>query len=109
MKFLIDANLPALLVREFIDAGHECTHMEDLLPRYSPDTSIAQIANDSGAVIVSRDADFVQFSLNGALSVPLIRVRLGNLRRAAIASAIRARMPAMLRSLEAGERIVEIR
>ncbi len=109
MKFLIDANLPAQLAREFTDAGHECTHVEDLLPRYSPDTSIARIANDSGAVIVSRDADFVEFSRNGTLNVPLIWVRLGNLRRAAIASAIRARMPAMVRSLEAGERIIELR
>ena len=109
MKFLIDANLPALLGREFTDAGLEYMHMEDLLPRYAPDLEIAVIANDSGAVLVTRDADFVQFSKNGTLTVPLIWVRLGNMRRAALATAIRARLPTIVRSIEAGERIVEIR
>jgi len=84
-------------------------HMEDLLPRYSSDMQIARIANDSGAVVVSRDADFVQFSNDGALIVPLIWIRLGNMRRAAMAAAIRARLPAVVKSIEAGERIVEIR
>ena len=109
MRFLLDANLPARLAQEFTDTGHDCTHMEALLPRYAPDTEIARIANDSGAVLVSRDADFVQLSSNRTLTVPLIWVRLGNLRRAAMASAIRARLPAMVRSIEAGERTIELR
>jgi predicted nuclease of predicted toxin-antitoxin system len=109
VKFLIDANLPVQLAREFVDAGHECTHMETILPRYSPDATIARIANDTGAVVVSRDSDYVQFSRDGVLTVPLIWVHLGNLRRAAIASAIRTRLPAIVRSIEAGERIIEIR
>src|SRR6218665_1566339 len=107
MKFLIDANLPSQLVAAFADAGHDCVHVEDLIPRYTPDTEIADIANDTGAVVVSRDADFVQFSKAGKLKVPLIWVRLGNLRRAALASAIRARLPAMVRSIEAGISIIE--
>lgn len=109
MRFLLDANLPARLAQEFVEAGHECDHVEDLLPRYSPDTAIARIANDSGAVLVSRDADFVQFSRDGLLTVPLVWVRLGNLRRAAIASAIRARLPALVVAIEAGAPIVEVR
>jgi predicted nuclease of predicted toxin-antitoxin system len=109
MRFLLDANLPARLAQAFIDAGHDCEHMEDLLPRYAPDTAIARIANDSGAVLVSRDADFVLFSKDGLLTVPLIWVRLGNLRRAAMASAIRARLPALVVAIEAGAPIVEVR
>lgn len=109
MRFLLDANLPGRLAQAFLDAGHDCEHMEDLLPRYSPDTEIARIANDSGAVLVSRDADFVRFSKDGLLTVPLIWVRLGNLRRAAMASAIRARLPALVIAIEAGTSIVEVR
>lgn len=109
MRFLLDANLPARLVQAFVDVGHECEHMEDLLPRYAPDTAIARIANDSGAVLVSRDADFVQLSKDGLLRVPLIWVRLGNLRRAAMAAAIRARLPALVVAIEAGTPIVEVR
>ena len=109
MKFMLDANLPAQLAREFEAAGHECIHMETLLPRYSPDTAIAKIANESGAVMVSRDADFVQFLRAGALTVPLVWVRLGNLRRAAIATAIRARLPAIVAAIETGETLVVLR
>ncbi|RYG96166.1 MAG: hypothetical protein EON57_15505 [Alphaproteobacteria bacterium] len=109
MKFLIDANLPDQLTREFVDAGHECTHVETILPRYSPDTTIARIANETGAVVVSRDSDYAQFSRDGLLTAPLIWVRLGNLRRAALAAAIRSRLPAIINSIEAGERIIVIR
>lgn len=93
----------------FIDAGHDCAHMESLLPRYASDIEIVRVVNKSGAVVVSRDADFVQFSKDGALTVPLVWIHLGNMRRAALASAMRARLPAVVRSLEAGETIVEIR
>lgn len=109
MKFLLDANLPVQLAREFVAAGHDCTHMEALLPRYSPDTTIARIANETGAIVVTRDADFFRFSRDGMLRVPLIWVRLGNLRRGALASALRARLPAMVKAIEAGESIIEIR
>lgn len=109
MKFLIDANLPAQLTREFVDAGYECSHVESFIPRYSPDTTIARIANERGAVVVSRDADYAQFSRDGLLTVPFVWIRLGNLRRAALASTIRTRLPAIIRSIDVGERIIEIR
>ena len=109
MKFLLDANLPVQLTREFMAAGHECAHVEALLPRYSPDATIARIANDTGAALVTRDADFVQFSKDGMLTVPLIWVRLGNMRRAAMASALRSRLPAIVKSIAAGESIIEVR
>ena len=109
MKFLLDANLPAQLAREFEAAGYECIHMEALLPRYSPDTEIAKIANKTGAILVSRDADFAQFAQVGTLSVPLIWVRLGNLRRAAIAATIRARLPAIVTAIAAGEKVIVLR
>jgi predicted nuclease of predicted toxin-antitoxin system len=109
MKFLLDANLPGQLANVFIDAAHDCAHMESVLPRYSADMEIVRAVNESGAVVVSRDADFVQFSKDGTLTVPLVWIRLGNIRRTAMASAIRARLSAVVRSLEAGETIVEIR
>ena len=59
--------------------------METLLPRYAEDTDVAFIVNQSGAVLVSRDADFVQLLRSGHLRVSLVWVRLGNLRRAALA------------------------
>jgi predicted nuclease of predicted toxin-antitoxin system len=109
MRFLLDANLPARLADVFAAGGHECMHMETLLPRYAEDTDIALIANQSGAVLVSRDADFVQLSRSGRLRVPMVWVRLGNLRRAALATTIRDRLPAIVRSIATGENIIVLR
>ncbi len=109
MKFLLDANLPGRLADVFVEGGHECAHMETLLPRYAEDTDIALIANQSGAVLVSRDVDFVQLSRSGHLRVALVWVRLGNLRRAALAATIRDRLPAIVRSIAAGENLVVLR
>lgn len=109
MKFLLDANLPARLVGEFVAAGHECVHVEDLLPRYAPDTKIARIANEAGAVVVSRDADFVHLAQVGLLEVPLVWIRLGNMRRAAIGAALRANLPAVIAAINSGQTIVVIR
>lgn len=109
MKFLIDANLPARLAQVFIEAGHDCVHMETLLPRYSPDTKIAHIANDIDAVIVTRDADFVEFSRAGVVKVPVLLVRVGNLRRAALAATFRTRLSKIIAAIAAGENIVVLR
>jgi predicted nuclease of predicted toxin-antitoxin system len=109
IRFLIDANLPAQLAEVFIEAGHDCVHMETLLPRYSPDTEIAHIANDTGAVIVTRDADFVEFSHAGVVTVPVVLLRFGNLRRAAIATSIRSRLSKIIAAIAAGEKIVVLR
>jgi predicted nuclease of predicted toxin-antitoxin system len=109
MKFLLDANLPGKLVGVFIAAGYDCVHMESLMPRYSADTTIARMANETGAVVVSRDADFAQLVEAGVLRVPLVWVRLGNMRRAAIAAAIEARLPAIVTAIDAGQQIVILR
>ena len=109
MKFLLDANLPGRLAEVFVAGGHECVHIEVLLPRYAEDTDIALIANESGAVLVSRDADFPQLSRRGLLKVPVVWVRLGNLRRAALAVTIRDRLPAIVRAVNAGDKIIVLR
>jgi predicted nuclease of predicted toxin-antitoxin system len=109
MKFLLDANLPARLADVFAAGGHECVHMEALLPRYAEDTDIALIANQLGAVLVSRDADFVHLSRSGRLRVAVVWVRLGNLRRAALAATMRDRLAAIVRHVDAGEKTVIVR
>src|SRR5690606_41734762 len=80
-----------------------------LLPLTSTDAAIAEKANDLAAVIVSKDADFVDLHERGVLKVPLVRVRLGNVTSALICTTFRQRIPAICAALEAGERLAEIR
>ena len=108
-EFLLDANLPGKLVDVFIAARHDCVHMESVLPRFAADATIARVANETSATVVSRDADFVHLAHGGILREPLVWVKLGNMRRAAIAAAIEARLPAIVKAIEAGQQIVILR
>jgi len=109
MRFLLDVHLPPSLVREFTDLGHECLQVRSLLPLTSRDTVIADTANQLAAVMVSKDADFVDLSTRGVLKVPLVWIRLGNVTSVAIRSEFQRRLPSICAAIEAGERLVEIR
>lgn len=59
MKFLIDAQLPILLARRLIEAGHDAIHTIDLPGgNRTPDDAIAQLADAEDRVVVSKDDDF---------------------------------------------------
>ncbi len=74
MRFLIDAQLPPALAR-WIDArGHSAGHVATVLTPSAPDSAIVAHANENGAVIVTKDADFLTL----APPPPLILVVTGN-------------------------------
>ena len=79
------------------------------MPLTSTDAAIAEKANELAAVIVSKDADFVDLHERGVLKVSLVRVRLGNVTSALICATFRQRIPTICAAIEAGERLVEIR
>lgn len=109
MRFLLDVHMPPRLVREFTGHGHECLQVRLLLPLTSKDTAIADKANELAAVMVSKDADFVDLHERGVLKVPLVWVRLGNVTSVLISSEFQNRIPAICAAIEAGEQLVEIR
>jgi len=109
MRFLLDVHMPPRLVRDFTDLGHECLQVRALLPLTSRDVTIADKANELAAVMVSKDADFVDLSERDVLKVPLVWVRLGNVTSALIYTPFRQQIPAICAAIEAGERLVEIR
>jgi predicted nuclease of predicted toxin-antitoxin system len=109
MRFLLDTHMPPRLVREFALLGHECLQVRTLLTPDSPDDAIAQAANELSAVMVSKDADFVDFHERGVLKVPLVWVRLGNVTSVAICADFRLRIPAICAAIEAGEQLVQVR
>ncbi len=78
MRFLLDVHMPPRLVQEFTSLGHECLQVRSLLPLTSLDTTIADKANELAAVMVSKDADFVDLHERDVLKTPLVWVRLGD-------------------------------
>lgn len=109
MRFLLDVHLPPRLVSEFTSLGHECMQVRTLLPLTSLDTVIAEKANELAAVMVSKDADFVELAERDVLKVPLVWVRLGNVSSVAICAQFRRRIPDICAAINTGERLVEIR
>ena len=109
MKFLIDNQLPVALARALSGADSVSLHVLDVGLAQATDSEIWRYAADHEFVLVSKDEDFFYRAARGDTSVPLIWIRLGNCRKAALLAAIKETWPRVCASLDAGERIVEIR
>lgn len=59
MKLVCDADVDAPLVQHLRDAGHEVTSIADVNPG-STDEEVLEIANQRGAVLITRDKGFGQ-------------------------------------------------
>ena len=83
MKFLIDAHLPRRLVRWLQDLGHEAVHTLDL-PRgnHTPDAELCDISVRDQAIVVTKDADFVNTFTVQHIPYKLLLVSTGNIKNA---------------------------
>ena len=66
MKFLIDQNLPVGLLDVLEGLGHEALHVKHLNLSTATDHRIWEMAVSLGAVIVSKDSDFIGFAAWGS-------------------------------------------
>jgi predicted nuclease of predicted toxin-antitoxin system len=87
MKFLVDAQLPPGLCRWLEEQGHEAIHVADLSEAPMRDRQIADYAEREGAILISKDDDFLTLRLPdrfaflwlrcGNISNPTLREWLG--------------------------------
>ena len=83
MRFLVDAQLPPALARRIEALGHPAEHVADCGLATASDPQIRQYAAASGAVIVTKDEDFViRRILHSGPAV--VWLRMGNTRRIAL-------------------------
>jgi predicted nuclease of predicted toxin-antitoxin system len=73
------------------------------------DAEIWQYASQQGAVVVSKDEDFLYFASRAESPARFLWVRLGNCRTCALIDAFDRLWPRIERALVSGERVVEIR
>jgi predicted nuclease of predicted toxin-antitoxin system len=109
VRFLIDAQLPPGLAGLFRNAGHEATHAADMGLLTASDREIARSALRSGAVVVTKDADFVALRHLIAPAPRVLWIRLGNTTNVALRRRLRPRLGEILDALESGEDLVEVR
>ena len=108
MKFIVDEQLPPALAEWLRSIGHDAVHVYDLDMGAVQDTFIEQHARHTGAVIITKDEDFVQIQrrIDGAR---ILWLRLGNVRRAALLARIAADWATIIARLDGGEPVVEVR
>ena len=109
MKFLIDAQLPPALATWLQQAGHEAAHVRDVGLREAEDAAIWDHAMQTGAVLITKDEDFVARATHAAGKPPVVVwLRVGNTTNRALLAWMEARLPAVLELLNQGNRLVEV-
>jgi predicted nuclease of predicted toxin-antitoxin system len=106
MKFLIDAQLPPALCRWLEARGHEAEHVFELGMHAASDARIAARAAETGAMLVTKDEDFLIGSGSGGFQ--LLWLRCGNVSNRALAEWLAARWDAIEDLLQRGEPFVEV-
>jgi predicted nuclease of predicted toxin-antitoxin system len=76
--FLIDAQLPPGLARQLKRIGHEAFHVSEVASAAATDKGVRDLAIERGAILVSKDEDFVSMNAVDELGCPLLWIRIGN-------------------------------
>ena len=102
MKFLVDAQLPVRLCRLLVDAGHDVTHSSELpAGNRTPDQELAQLADASDFVVVTKDRDFEVSYLLRSSPRRLLLVTTGNIANNALHDLFVVNLEAITDALQA--------
>ena len=109
MRFVVDAQLPPALARHLTTLGHEAEHVGDAGLLTAADARIWEYATAIGAVVVTKDEDFVTLRALSKHGGPaIIWVRIGNTTRQALIDRFAAVFHAVVEALKRGETVVQI-
>ena len=109
MRFLIDTQLPAALARWLQEHGHPAEHVLDVGLAQSKDNPIWQYAAERQAVIVTKDEDFAEWVLRGRRGPSVVWLRVGNTSGSALLAWFEPLLPTIVKKLDEGERLIEVR
>lgn len=109
MKFLVDTNLPPALTAWLLSAGYSATHTSDVGLAHATDREIWRHAAKVGAVVVTKDEDFIILKTSDPSGPSVVWVRIGNAVRRVIIERISKVWPTVVAQLASGEQVVEIR
>jgi predicted nuclease of predicted toxin-antitoxin system len=109
VKFLVDANLPPALARWLESEGHEAQHVGDLGMERSPDREIWARARELEACVVTKDEDFILLQALDRAGPAIVWIRIGNAVRSVLLQRLPLLWPAVISSIERGEKVIEVR
>ena len=109
MRFLVDTQLPNALANWLREQGYQAEHVLEIGLAQSKDRAIWQYAQEHEAVIVTKDEDFAEWVRRGRRGPAVIWLRIGNCSNPALRAWLEPLLPAVIRQLENGERLIEAR
>ena len=109
MRFLVDAQLPPGLVGWLCEQGHPTQHVFDLNLADAGDTAIWAKANELGAVLITKDEDFVLIREHAGAGSAVVWLRVGNAVNRVLIGRFETALPAIPAALDAGESVIEVR
>jgi len=108
IHFLLDAQLPPGLARQLSQRGHMAEHVNRVGLGVAGDTAIWRHAARIGATLITKDQDFVALAHREPKGPQVVWIRIGNISTRALWRVLDPRFDEIIRSLEAGERIIEV-
>ncbi len=109
MRFLVDTQLPRALAAWLTERGHAAEHVLDVELAQGKDTAVWRHAERMSAVVVTKDEDFAEWVRRGRPGPSVVWLRIGNSSKRALIAWIGPLLPAIVRQLEQGDRLVEVR
>lgn len=108
MRFLVDEQLPQLLVDLLNSKGHDAVHVSALLTDTRiPDGYICERSIAERRIVITKDSDFFDTYLIKKQPYKLLYVTTGNLRNRPLLDLFRASLPQLLKILESSS-VIEL-
>ena len=108
VRFLIDAQLPPLLARYLTESGHASEHVAEVGLATARDRDIWDYALANGAVLVTKDEDFIMMRALNPKGPAIVWVRLGNTTRKELLARFSTVLAAIVAALQRGETVIEV-
>ena len=89
-------------------AGHEADHVFDLGMLTTTDIEIWRHAEKTGAVILTKDADFAAMRVHTQGGPAVVWLRLGNVTNVDLERALKAALPEIVAAILLGENLMEV-
>jgi len=105
----VDAQLPPALARFLESQGYETQAVREVGLREADDETIWTFAEKGPWVVVTKDEDFVERVLRRGVGPQVVWLRIGNCTNRVLFTWLEPLLPAMLREISAGQRVVELR
>jgi len=109
VRFLVDTQLPKALAHWLRAHGHQAEHVLEIGLAQGKDTPIWRHAQTQNAVVMTKDEDFAEWVRRGRPGPAVVWLRIGNCSNHSLRTWLEPLLPIIVRQLEGGDRLLEIR